>query len=307
MAKTDNFTDYLTDIANAIREKTGGDELINAQDFSNKIRSIEGGYNKNYIVLELSENDIFPYLPDYFALKYNIIVVDFPPNWSHFEGTSLYFPDKFDASQGGVFQVTYYDKLHIEWKLFSTATNEIYQYNENTGIWIKYLNSDDFEILSNTITNIEQLNPIGCKSQVLSDIQKKQARTNINALGTNPNELEVKTVDDTGKPFTGEFNGWTIKGTANNEFANTLRIADGPGLYLVSINGSGLGLLSFYEDTSAPVTVYSFCCPFSIDCIIQGVYYHYANGTSRWSAQYSKSSAQLKDTEIMMIAYKKLV
>lgn len=43
MAKNDNLTDFLTDVANAIREKKGTTDLINPQDFSAEIASIEGG------------------------------------------------------------------------------------------------------------------------------------------------------------------------------------------------------------------------------------------------------------------------
>lgn len=43
MAKTDNLTDFLTDIADAIREKKGITEAINPQDFSSEIASIESG------------------------------------------------------------------------------------------------------------------------------------------------------------------------------------------------------------------------------------------------------------------------
>ena len=43
MAKNNNLSDYLLDIANAIREKKGTTEPINAQDFSAEIASIETG------------------------------------------------------------------------------------------------------------------------------------------------------------------------------------------------------------------------------------------------------------------------
>lgn len=43
MAKNDNLTDFLTDVANAIREKKGTTELINPQNFSDEIASIESG------------------------------------------------------------------------------------------------------------------------------------------------------------------------------------------------------------------------------------------------------------------------
>lgn len=43
MAKTDNLSDYLAEIAKAIRNKKGTTEPINAQDFASEIESIEGG------------------------------------------------------------------------------------------------------------------------------------------------------------------------------------------------------------------------------------------------------------------------
>lgn len=43
MAKNDNLKDFLTDVADAIREKKGTTGLINPQDFSNEISSIQSG------------------------------------------------------------------------------------------------------------------------------------------------------------------------------------------------------------------------------------------------------------------------
>lgn len=43
MSKENNLTDFLTDVADAIREKKGTSEKINPQDFSEEIRSIESG------------------------------------------------------------------------------------------------------------------------------------------------------------------------------------------------------------------------------------------------------------------------
>ena len=45
MAKTDNLGDFLKDVADSIRTKTGTTELINAQDFSAKILNISSGEN----------------------------------------------------------------------------------------------------------------------------------------------------------------------------------------------------------------------------------------------------------------------
>lgn len=43
MSKENNLTDFLTDVANAIREKKGTTDLINPQNFSDEIKSIESG------------------------------------------------------------------------------------------------------------------------------------------------------------------------------------------------------------------------------------------------------------------------
>lgn len=43
MAKNNNLTDFLTDVANAIREKDGSTGTINLQDFSDKIKAIQTG------------------------------------------------------------------------------------------------------------------------------------------------------------------------------------------------------------------------------------------------------------------------
>lgn len=49
MSKQDNLTDFLTDVADAIREKKGTTEKINPQNFSDEIRGIEsGGYDNGW-------------------------------------------------------------------------------------------------------------------------------------------------------------------------------------------------------------------------------------------------------------------
>lgn len=53
MSKQDNLTDFLVDVADAIREKKGTTEKINPQDFSEEIRGIEsGGGNPNNATIE---------------------------------------------------------------------------------------------------------------------------------------------------------------------------------------------------------------------------------------------------------------
>ena len=43
MAKNNNLKDFLTDVADAIREKEGSSDVINPQDFSDRIRAISAG------------------------------------------------------------------------------------------------------------------------------------------------------------------------------------------------------------------------------------------------------------------------
>ena len=65
MAKNDNLTDFLTDVANAIRTKKGTTNLINPQDFSSEIESIETGGGENKLpqvadktVIEITSEDL---------------------------------------------------------------------------------------------------------------------------------------------------------------------------------------------------------------------------------------------------------
>ena len=56
MAKTDNLGDFLKDVADSIRTKTGTTELINAQDFSDKILNISSGENTLKNLLDATES-----------------------------------------------------------------------------------------------------------------------------------------------------------------------------------------------------------------------------------------------------------
>lgn len=57
MAKNDNLTDFLTDVANAIRAKKGTTAKINPQDFSSEIASIESG-GGSATVVALASKDV---------------------------------------------------------------------------------------------------------------------------------------------------------------------------------------------------------------------------------------------------------
>lgn len=55
MAKNDNLKDFVTDLADAIREKKGTTDLINPQDFADEIRNLPSGGGE---VVEVEEKDI---------------------------------------------------------------------------------------------------------------------------------------------------------------------------------------------------------------------------------------------------------
>ena len=50
MSKSDNLTDFLADVADAIREKKGTTDLINPQDFSNEIASIQSSSTPKKVI-----------------------------------------------------------------------------------------------------------------------------------------------------------------------------------------------------------------------------------------------------------------
>lgn len=56
MAKNNNLQDFLTDVANSIRTKTGTTDQINAQDFSNQILNIPSGENTLKNLLDATQS-----------------------------------------------------------------------------------------------------------------------------------------------------------------------------------------------------------------------------------------------------------
>ena len=61
MAKNNNLTDFLTDVANAIRTKKGTTAKINPQDFSNEIASISTGGGCTSVVVSKSDVNFYDY------------------------------------------------------------------------------------------------------------------------------------------------------------------------------------------------------------------------------------------------------
>ena len=55
MAKTDNLSDFLKDVADSIRTKTGTTDKINAQDFSTKILNISSEPPANMVTTDTEQ------------------------------------------------------------------------------------------------------------------------------------------------------------------------------------------------------------------------------------------------------------
>ena len=72
MAKTDNLNDFLKDIADAIREKTGKIEPINAQDFANEIKNTSD--NKDVTFYDYDGTVLYSY-----SKKDFLALTEFPP------------------------------------------------------------------------------------------------------------------------------------------------------------------------------------------------------------------------------------
>lgn len=121
MAKNDNLTDFLTDVANAIRAKKGTADMINPQDFVNEIESIEGdsgsasiwtghadvdglkaigwtdediAYYQQYGVCWMEEDDYLYKVPEDNKALYGVLTIE---NISSYSNILVYLP-KIDTS-----------------------------------------------------------------------------------------------------------------------------------------------------------------------------------------------------------------
>lgn len=108
MAKNDNLKDFLTDVANAIRNKKGVTALINPQDFSSEIASIEsgGGAEENNIgynaviadatavglrnIIEVHINDGITKIGDYAFWNHSYITKMTIPNSVQYVGRNAF-------------------------------------------------------------------------------------------------------------------------------------------------------------------------------------------------------------------------
>ena len=93
MAKNNNLQDFLTDIANSIRTKTGTTDPINAQDFSNKILNIASGENTLKKLLDVTKHTSFLFADVYRESLDGLIQYNDTENvtkmWNMFSGCAI--------------------------------------------------------------------------------------------------------------------------------------------------------------------------------------------------------------------------
>lgn len=80
MARTNNLTNFLTDVSSAIKQKTGDNTPIPASDFDTEILSIETAGNYQSKTLNVTQNGNYNLLPDtgYDAMSNVIVEVSVP-------------------------------------------------------------------------------------------------------------------------------------------------------------------------------------------------------------------------------------
>lgn len=93
MAKNNNLQDFLTDVANSIRTKTGTTDPINAQDFSDKILSISSGENTLKNLLDATKQTSFLFANVYRESIDDLIQYNDTENvtkmWNMFSGCAI--------------------------------------------------------------------------------------------------------------------------------------------------------------------------------------------------------------------------
>ena len=86
MARTNNLTNFLTDVSSAIKQKTGDSTPIPAANFDTEILNIETGGNYQNKSLEISQNGNYNLLPDtgYDAMSSVTITANVEPDLSNY-------------------------------------------------------------------------------------------------------------------------------------------------------------------------------------------------------------------------------
>lgn len=144
MARVDNLKNFLTDVANAIRSKTGKSETLSPANFDTEIESISGGGDISEYINEVMPNSISSSR----GASWFSILKKLPPNLT-FNGTSASYmfygckiTEKLDFSK--------YPNLN-----FSNVThaNYMFNYSDFSEIDISALNTQKLTTLANMFSS----------------------------------------------------------------------------------------------------------------------------------------------------------
>lgn len=187
MARTNNLTNFLTDVANAIKTKSGDSTAIPASQFDTKIANITTGHLDNTEYAEANDD-----LDD--ILEGTTPITIYPPDWSEigYEDTPQSILDDFDYSKN----------IKDNWD--NTQTNLASKFNNDTTL--KYMPLVD----TSNATNMQGCF-FGCTNLEMIPLLNTSNVTNITSLCQGCSNLKSIALIDTSKvtSFQSVFSGAT--------------------------------------------------------------------------------------------------
>lgn len=136
MSKTDNLTDFLTDVADAIREKKGTTEKINPQNFSEEIRGIESGGNIGYMVDVIDPTAAGVSNISKVVVNDGIKTIKIRAFYQWDNLTEVYLPDSVEVLESNVFQQSYKIRtIRISPNLTKIGVAAFYSCNSLEGVF----------------------------------------------------------------------------------------------------------------------------------------------------------------------------
>lgn len=193
MAKNDNLTDFLTDVANAIRQKKGTNEPINPQDFSSEIASIQTGGGSDMLQERVNQTNSCAYL------------------FYQYRGTDLSFANKLDTSNVNNLDYMFYwctnlTILDLSWMNVDNVTsmkNVFDTCNKLNSINLNNWDTSKVNSMGNMFTNCSALTSLDLSSFNTSNVTGMNSMFNKCSKITtlNLSNFDVSKVTDMGSLF----------------------------------------------------------------------------------------------------------
>ena len=182
MAKTDNLGDFLKDVADSIRTKTGTTELINAQDFSDKILSIQTGGGGTTVknLLDATKS------ADYLFYEYQGTSVDDLIQYNDTENVESMSRTFYSSKVVKVPELNTNKVKDFSYTFAYSSINEFPNWNFSNAETIGYLLSQCKSLKTDiVIDNLSKLTGDYC----LNGIFQQSAVTSVTLNGLNPNTV----------------------------------------------------------------------------------------------------------------------